>query len=158
IGEELATDNFPQLGSQTRVHLLLMRGYANFGVGEYKVAWEQARAASALDDQSPCTHEHPFGGADPAIVTRGSATMSGLALGYMDDCLSLAQEALCIARKRKHAFSEAWALLVAARIYREAGQYDQALSHGNDAIALCERYGFIARLGTVLLQTGATYC
>ena len=136
----------------------MTEGIANVGVGEYKAAWEQTRAACALDDNMPCTHENPFGGADPAIVARGYATLSGLALGYLDQCLSLVHEALEIARKRDHAFTVAWALLIAARIYREAGRFDEALSIGNEAIALCERYGFVARMGTVLLQTGAAYC
>jgi tetratricopeptide (TPR) repeat protein len=79
-------------------------------------------------------------------------------LGYVDDCLSIASEALEIAHKRNHAFTVAWALLAAAHIYRETGRFADALSNGNKAIAICERHGFIARMGTVLLQTGAVYC
>ena len=41
---------------------------------------------------------------------------------------------------------------------RETGRFAEALSVGNEAIASCEQYGFIARMGTVLLQTGAAYC
>jgi hypothetical protein len=158
IGNELATDYLERLGPHTSVHLLLMRGIANYGVGEFKAAWEQTKAAYALDDNMPCTHENALGGGDPAIIARGYASLSGLALGYLDQCLSLIREALEIARKRNHAFTVAWALLAAARIYRHAGRFDEALSSGNEAIALCERYGFVARMGTVLLQTGAVYC
>src|ERR1700730_7880867 len=43
-------------------------------------------------------------------------------------------------------------------IYREAGRFCGSLSVGNEAIACCERYGFVARMGTVLLQTGGAYC
>jgi tetratricopeptide (TPR) repeat protein len=158
IGEEISTDYANRLGPQTRTHLLIMRGVANFGVGEHKTAWEQTKAACTLDDETPSTHQNPFGGADPAIVSRGYATMSGLPLGRVDQCLSLAQEALDIARERNHAFTLAWAQLVAARMYREVGRFDEALSAANEAIAVCERYGFAARLGTVLLQSGAAYC
>ena len=42
--------------------------------------------------------------------------------------------------------------------YREAGRFTEALSTGAEAIELCERHGFVARLGTVLLQTGGTHC
>ena len=142
IGNELATDYLERLGPHTSVHLLLMRGIANYGVGEFKAAWEQTKAAYALDDNMPCTHENALGGGDPAIIARGYASLSGLALGYLDQCLSLIREALEIARKRNHAFTVAWALFAAARIYRQAGRFDEALSSGNEAIALCERYGF----------------
>jgi tetratricopeptide (TPR) repeat protein len=158
IARELTSEYLERLGPLTRVRLLVTEGIANVGVGEYKAAWEQTRAACALDDNMPCTHENPFGGADPAIVARGYATLSGLALGYLDQCLSLVHEALEIARKRDHAFTVAWAVLIAACTYREVGRFDEALSIGNEAIALCERYGFVARMGTVLLQTGAAYC
>jgi class 3 adenylate cyclase/tetratricopeptide (TPR) repeat protein len=158
IADELASDKFNRLGPLTRVRLLLTEGVANFGVGEYKVAWEQTTRACALDDSMPCTHENPLGGGDPAIVARGYAMQSGLVLGYGDHCQSLVEDALGIARKRNHAFTVAWALLVAARFYNETGRFAEALSSGNEAIECCERYGFVARMGTVLLQTGAAYC
>jgi predicted ATPase len=89
IGGELSANYLDRLGPYTRVHLLIVRGIANIGVGEYKSAWEQTTAACALDDGMPCTHENPIAGADPAIVARGYASMSGLVLGYLDRCLSL---------------------------------------------------------------------
>jgi tetratricopeptide (TPR) repeat protein len=135
-----------------------MQGIANFGVGEYATAWEQTTTARVLDDQNPAALENPFGGADPAIVARGYASLSGLALGIVGDCLSLVQEAVTIARNRNHSFSLAWALLSASRVYNVAGRFGEALSFGKEANALCERYGFVARMGTVLLQTGAAYC
>jgi tetratricopeptide (TPR) repeat protein len=158
IGDELSSDYLARLGPQTRARLLLMLSIANFGVGEYKAAWDQTRAACALDIETPSTHENPFGGGDPAIVARGYASISGLTLGYVDDSLSLVREALEIARARKHAFTFAWALQAAARIYRATGRFAEALSIGDEAIATCEQYGFVARMGTVLLQTGAAYC
>jgi hypothetical protein len=89
IGEEFAADYLAGLGPHTRVHLLIMRGVANFGVGEYATAWEQTTAARVLDDETPATHANPFGGADPAVVARGYTTLSGLALGFARDCLLL---------------------------------------------------------------------
>ena len=85
------------------------------------------------------------------------ASLSGLALGHVDDSLLLVREALEIARARKHAFTVAWALLAAARIYRTTGRFAEGLSIGDEAIATCEQYGFVARMGTVLMQTGAAY-
>jgi tetratricopeptide (TPR) repeat protein len=158
IGDEISAHSFDRLGPHNRVRLLTMRGVANFGLGEYKSAWQQTTAAFALDDETPCTHENPFGGGDPAIVARRYAIQSGLPLGYVDECLPIVREALEIAHKRNHAFTVAWALLNAAHIYRETGRFADALSNGSEAIALCERYGFVARMGTVLLYIGAAYC
>ncbi|HWX33463.1 MAG TPA: AAA family ATPase, partial [Steroidobacteraceae bacterium] len=158
IGDEISAHSFDRLGPGNRVRLLTMRGIANFGLGEYKSAWQQTTAAFALDDETPCTHENPFGGGDPAIVARRYAIQSGLPLGYVHECLPIVSGALEIARKRNHAFTVAWALLNAAHIYRETGRFADALSSGSEAIALCERYGFVARMGTVLLYIGAAYC
>jgi tetratricopeptide (TPR) repeat protein len=158
IGDEISAHYFDSLGPHNRVQLLIMRGVANFGLGEHKAAWQQTTEACALDDDAPCTHENPLGGGDPAIVARRYATMAGLGLGYVDDCRSIASEALEIAHKRNHEFTVAWALLGAAHISRETGRFADALSNGIEAIAICERYGFVARMGMVLLQIGAAYC
>jgi class 3 adenylate cyclase/tetratricopeptide (TPR) repeat protein len=158
IGEELSAHYLDRLGPHTRVHLLIMRGIANFGVGEHATAWEQTTTARVLDDKNPAALENPFGGADPAVVARVYATLPGLPLGIVDDSLSLVQEAVAIARNRNHSFSLAWALLSASRLYNVAGRFGEALSLGKEANALCERYGFVARMGTVLMQTGAAYC
>src|SRR5262249_40074338 len=80
---ELAADYLDRLGPHSRVHLLLMRGIANIGVGEYTTAWEQIGSARALDNEIPCTQQNPFGGGDPAIVVRTYAVISGLALGHV---------------------------------------------------------------------------
>jgi hypothetical protein len=157
-GDELSNNDLNRVGTHTRVHFLLLRGIANIGIGEYTSAWELTTAACATDDSMRCTHENSFAGSDPAIVARGYATYSGLALGYLDRCLLLIEETLAIARKRNHAFTVGWALLAASRIYREVGRFTDALSTGEEAIELCERHGFVARLGTVLLQTGGTHC
>jgi hypothetical protein len=78
--------------------------------------------------------------------------------GWHSVILSAACCSSRIARWRNHAFTVGWALLAASRVYREAGRFTEALSTGEEAIELCERHGFVARLGTVLLQTGGTHC
>jgi class 3 adenylate cyclase/tetratricopeptide (TPR) repeat protein len=158
IGGEVSGNYLDKLGPHSRVILLTMLACANFGLGEFVSAWEQAIAACALDDSMPCTHENPVGGGDPAIIARTYAILSGCALGHFDRCLTFAEESLAIARERNHPFTIAWAHLSAARFYNSVGRFKDALLSGNEAIEICERHGFFARLGVVLLWTGAAYC
>jgi class 3 adenylate cyclase/tetratricopeptide (TPR) repeat protein len=151
---ERSANSLDQLAPNIRVHLLTMSVVANFGIGEYGTAWVKAAEACALDDESPCTHRNAIGGGDPAVVARHYAGLVGMSLGHFAQCQLLADEALTIARKRGHAFTLAWALLSCARLKRLTGQFADALSLSDDAIAICERHGFYARMGTVLLSVG----
>ena len=78
-------------------------------------------------------------------------------LGRFDQCLSLGEAALAIARERGHAFTLAWALMSNARLQRLLGRFTDVLSLGNEAIEICERHGFHSRLGTVFMSTGSAY-
>jgi class 3 adenylate cyclase/tetratricopeptide (TPR) repeat protein len=154
---EISGHSLDQLEPQIRVRLLTMSAVAKFGIGEYNTAWMQAAEAYALDDESPCTHRNPIGGGDPAIVARGYAGAVGGPLGRFDQCLSLGEAALAIARERGHAFTLAWALMSNARLQRLLGRFTDVLSLGNEAIGICERHGFHSRLGTVFMSTGSAY-
>jgi tetratricopeptide (TPR) repeat protein len=66
----------------------------------------------------------------------------------------LTEEGLAIARKRVDAFSLAWALYGRACALRVAGRYEEAIFDANEAVDLCERHGFRARLGSVLMARG----
>jgi tetratricopeptide (TPR) repeat protein len=154
---KISENSLDCLGPQTRVHLLTMLSVANFGIGEYQKAWDQAVAACTLDDEVTCTHRNPIGGGDPAVVARTYATRVGLVLGHFERCLALGEQALAIARERNHAFSVAWALLCFGRTLCTLGRFTEALTLGTEAIGLCERHGFHARMGTVLIFTGSAY-
>jgi class 3 adenylate cyclase/tetratricopeptide (TPR) repeat protein len=154
---EASPDHLAELPSQTRVHLLTMHSVAQFGLGDFLLAWDLDDRACSLDAETPCTHANPIGGGDPAIVARAYASMAGTVLGYFDRCLALAQEALEIARSRNHAFTIAWALQGKARAYGNVAAYADQLACAEEAASICERHGFEARLGTVLMQRGAAY-
>jgi class 3 adenylate cyclase/tetratricopeptide (TPR) repeat protein len=155
IISEVSSDSLHRLGPIMRVHLLTEGIIANYGIGQYRTAWEQAKNAYLLDDEVQCTHNNPIGGGDPAIVVRQYAVRVGTALGYFEDCLSLARQSLSTARARNHAFSVAWALQAMTIMHRLLGNYTEAVKLGTEAIEICERSGFRARMGALLPVIGA---
>jgi tetratricopeptide (TPR) repeat protein len=149
-----SAEHLAGLPPQLRVQYLVMHSVASFGIGEFQVGWDHAIQACSLDAETPCTHTNPVGGGDPAIVARRYASVSGRVLGHLDRCAALSEEGLSIARARGHAFTIAWALMGLAQDYHDIGAYDRQLACSDEAILICERHGFEARLGTVLIQKG----
>jgi tetratricopeptide (TPR) repeat protein len=154
---DVSAEQLAELSPQTRVRLLTMHSVARFGLGDFLLGWDLAGRACSLDTETPCTHANPVGGGDPAIVARAYATIAGTMLGYLDRCLILALEGLEIARSRGHAFSIAWALQTKARTQGNVAAYADQLICAEEAASICQRHGFEARLGMVLLQRGAAY-
>jgi class 3 adenylate cyclase/DNA-binding winged helix-turn-helix (wHTH) protein/tetratricopeptide (TPR) repeat protein len=144
-----------RLRPQTRVHLFTMLGVANYCLGNFLVAWEEFDAAREIDLDSPCTHENPVGGGDPAIVLRNYMGMCGAVLGRLEDSVALTQEGLTLARARSDAFTLAWALLGRVRLHRALGRFAEGIPIADEAVDICERHGFRARLGSVLIVRGA---
>jgi tetratricopeptide (TPR) repeat protein len=143
-----------RLRQYTRIHLHTMLGVANYCLGRFIAAWDQLEAARIRDRDSPCTHENPIGGGDPAIVIRNYMGMTGSVLGKFAESLGLTEEGLVLARRRGDAFTLAWALLSRARALRAVGRFTEGMPPVNEAVALCERHGFQARLGTALVARG----
>jgi class 3 adenylate cyclase len=98
IISEVSSDSTHRLAPITRIHLLTMGTVANYGMGQYRTAWKQAKNAISLDDEVQCTHNNPIGGGDPAVVARNYAIWVGTPLGYFEDCLSIARQSLTTAR------------------------------------------------------------
>jgi ATP/maltotriose-dependent transcriptional regulator MalT len=140
-----------QLPAQTRVHLLVMMGVANYCLGNFVTCWEHCDTARAIDSQAPGTHENPIGGGDPAIVMRGYQRRAAAVLGKITEGLALTQEGLAIARARKDTFTLAWALFNRALALRQVGAFAEGVDCANEAAEICEQHGFRARLGTVLI-------
>jgi len=157
ILNEVSEKTLDRLSPQTRVHYLTISTIVNFAIGEYQTAWTDALQAIALDDEVACTHKNPIGGADPAVVARGYAINIGGGLGHFGHCLSLGERALVLARSRNHAFSVAWAIVAAARAYRHAGQFDEAIRIGNEGIAICQKHELWPRMSTLLMVTGQAH-
>jgi predicted ATPase len=65
-----------------------------------------------------------------------------------------AAEAISIARRMRHPFSEAIALDYATMLHIFRGESRVALEHGREAVALCSRYGFAYYLAMANVLTG----
>jgi tetratricopeptide (TPR) repeat protein len=155
IGEGISTRLLEHLRPQTRVHLWTMLGVANYCTGAFATALEFETRAAKLDDDVQCTHENPIGGGDPAVVCRSYAGVSCTALGFLEKSVAWSETAWAIANARDHAFSIAWAGLVRMRSLNPLGRNAESVDVGNMCVSICERHGFNARLGNVLVFRGA---
>jgi tetratricopeptide (TPR) repeat protein len=81
--------------------------------------------------------------------------MTSTALGLLEKSAAWSEEAFALANARGHAFSIAWAGLSRLRSLRPLGRDAEAILIGNGAVEICERHGFVARLGNVLVYRGA---
>ncbi len=151
IGEGISTKLLEHLRPQTSVHLWTMLGNAYFCIGEFKTTLEYETRAAKLDNDVQCTHLNPIAGADPAVACRQFAVSSSLALGLLEQSVAWSEEAWAIASMRGHAFSLAWAGLARIRPLNTLGRYAEAVDVGNVCVGICERHGFNARLGIVLV-------
>jgi len=155
--EKLLQRKRARLGPHTRIHLHTMLGVANYGLGKFVTAWDQFEAARVLDLEWPCTAAIPIAGGDPAAVIRNYMGRAGCVLGRIEESLLLTKEGVALARERGDAFSLAWALYGRACALRVAGRYQEGIGDANEAVELCERHEFRARLGTVLMSRGTLF-
>jgi tetratricopeptide (TPR) repeat protein len=137
------------------VHLWTVLGAASYCIGDFTAALEYETRAAKLDDDVQCTHQNPLGGGDPAVVCRSYAGVSCTALGLIEESVAWSEEAWAIANARGHAFSIAWAGLVRMRSLNPLGHFAESVDIGNVCAGICERHGFNARLGNVLVFRGA---
>jgi DNA-binding winged helix-turn-helix (wHTH) protein/tetratricopeptide (TPR) repeat protein len=152
--EQTLEEKIGQLRAHSRIHLHTMLGVGNYCLGRFVAAWNQFEVARTLDRDSPCTHHNPVGGGDPAIVIRNYMGLTGCVLGRIAESLRLTDEGLSLARERGDAFSLAWALLGHVRALRAVGRFADGMPYANEAVELCERHGFRAREGSVLMARG----
>ena len=61
---------------------------------------------------------------------------------------------MAIALDRGHLFSVVWASVSRIVALRNFGRYAEAVACADNAIEICEKYGFDARIGNVLLHRG----
>jgi predicted ATPase len=126
-------------------------GYTLRLMGEFVQARTHLEQSLALYDRhTPPTY---YG----VVFNPGVDSLCGLSetlyvLGYPDQALQRAQEALDLARALSHPFSLAEALSIAARMHRRHGKQHAAQALEDASMALCREQGFAHGLaqGTVL--------
>ncbi len=157
IGNEILEMQPDRLEPTTLVHLQLMLGIARHYLGDFKPALEQLQMAIDLDNEVNCTDANPFGGGDPAIAARAYASITAKYLGFVEKSHAWCEEGVRIAQGRGHAWSIAWAQLSLAISLHSAGCYTESLAAADEAIRICEKNGFVPRMGNALVYRGASY-
>ena len=157
ILQDLSSKFLNRLRPQTWIHLWTMLGVATYCIGDLKAALDYEMRALELDNEIECTHEHPIGGGDPAIVCRSYAAIIDSAMGSLDRSRIRSEEAWTIAKARGHAFSVAWAGLVRLRSLLPLGRYAECAPILDECFEICDRYGFNARMGVLRVYRGAAW-
>ena len=154
IGSKILSGNPDRLRPETRVHLWVMMGGASSHIGEFLQSLAYSEKAIELDDDVACTHKSPWAAADPAIVARDYVEMAARVMGHFERSLSVSEQSTAIALDRGHLFSVVWATVSRVSALRIFGRYAEAVACSDRAIEICEKYGFDARIGNVLLHRG----
>jgi DNA-binding response OmpR family regulator/class 3 adenylate cyclase/tetratricopeptide (TPR) repeat protein len=154
IGSKILSGNPDRLRPETRVHLWVMMGGASSHIGEFQQSLACSEKAIELDDEVACTHKSPWAAADPAIVARDYVEMAARMMGHFARSLSVSEQSMAIALDRGHLFSVVWASVSRVSALRIFGRYAEAVACADRAIEICQKYGFDARIGNVLLHRG----
>jgi DNA-binding response OmpR family regulator/class 3 adenylate cyclase/tetratricopeptide (TPR) repeat protein len=154
IGDAILRGNQNRLRPETLVHVWVMLAGASCHIGEFGKSLHCSEKAIELDNVVNCTHRAPWAAADPAIVARDYAEMAARMMGHFERSLSVAEQSMTMALDRGHLFSIVWASVSRIFALRSFGRYAEAVACANRAIEICEKYGFDARIGNVLLHRG----
>jgi predicted ATPase len=82
-------------------------------------------------------------GLDPGMIARAMSSRPLWVLGYPDRALARAQETLALARSQRQPMTLAFALLVTQGQHLNRGEIAEALSLGDETVALCRDYELI---------------
>jgi class 3 adenylate cyclase/predicted ATPase len=88
------------------------------------------------------THAVLYGGHDPGVCCRIQAAMCLWYLGYAEQALEKAHEAVTLADELSHPFSTAIALAFSAFIHQYRGEVDLTRERAEATMALCAEQGF----------------
>jgi tetratricopeptide (TPR) repeat protein len=79
-------------------------------------------------------------GLDPGMIARAMSSRPMWVLGYPDRALARAQETLALARSQRQPMTLAFALLVTQGLHLNRGEIAEAISLGDETVALCREY------------------
>ena len=154
IGNNILKGSLDRLRPETLVHVWVMMAGASCHAGEFQQSLAFSEKAIELDDKVNCTHRAPWAAADPAIVARDYAEMVFRLTGQFERSLAISEQSMAIALDRGHLFSVAWASVSRIFALGSFGRYAEAVACADRAIDICEKHGFGARIGNVLLHRG----
>jgi class 3 adenylate cyclase/predicted ATPase len=98
-------------------------------------------------------HKFLYGSHDAGVCNRYTAAAALWPLGFPEQSLAMAREAVSMARELSHPFSLVLALVFAAMIYQHRREAEPALKHAEAAIAVCAEHSIaphLAAAGSIL--------
>jgi class 3 adenylate cyclase/predicted ATPase len=156
MARDLAEELFSVAQSAQDPALLLeahrVMGQTMFWLGEIASARVNLEEGIALyDPQKHRSHAFVYG-QDPGVACRSSGAWPIWMLGYPDQALRSVHEALTLAQKLTHPFSQAYALVHAAIVHQFRREAQEVQERAEALIALSTEHGFPHWLayGTIL--------
>jgi class 3 adenylate cyclase/predicted ATPase len=98
-------------------------------------------------------HKFLYGSHDAGVCNRYTAAAALWPLGFPEQALKMAREAVSMARELSHPFSLVLALVFAAMIYQHRREAEPAMKHAEAAIAVCTEHRIaphLAAAGSIL--------
>jgi adenylate cyclase len=133
---------------QDLLRALFVMGVRFYWRGEFSLAREYLEEMLGLyDPQKHQGHEYLTSSVNVGVFALSYLSWTLLPLGYSDQALTKAVEALALAREFSHPFSEAAALNGLSRVYLERGDSQASLEMAEALIALSDEHGFPFWLG-----------
>ncbi len=113
-----------------------------FTIGDLAPAKDHLEQGLALyDPQQHRLHAFRYGGHDPGVCCKVHSAMTQWMLGYPDQALEHAQDAVRLARELSHPLSITIALNSAARTHYQRGEYQDAAKHARTVVELASDQG-----------------
>jgi predicted ATPase len=110
--------------------------------GAFPVSHQLLEAARELHDPFQHKAYNRTFGIDPGMVARAMSARPLWALGFPDRAMTRGRETIAIGRAQRQPVTFVFALLVAQGVHLYRGEADEALTLGQDIIALCDEYEF----------------
>jgi DNA-binding SARP family transcriptional activator len=109
-------------------------------VGELEASRQHFDAAlDAYDEKHP---QRSALGSDLGVFTHAWSAHTLCLLGDVDGAVTRAEQAIALAERRDHRYSEALALAYAALLHQMCGDPERVVACAERVVALCERHGF----------------
>jgi class 3 adenylate cyclase/predicted ATPase len=124
-----------------------------YRLAEFSACWQHVEQGIALYNfDKHRTHAYLYGGHDPGVCGYDHAAVTQWALGYPDQALENAQEALTLGQQLLHPFSLTDAVWGGTRIHQFRREAHLACERAEVMIALCTEHDF-SLLGAVAAVT-----
>ena len=112
-------------------------------VGNIAASRDHTRKGDALYDiDKHRSHAFTYGGHDPGVCAKTTASEALCLLGFADQALEQATSGVVLAESLSHPFSLAMARYFAAQVHQYRLEPELVRSHAQRAITLCETQGF----------------